>query len=216
MTREGETYTATSEAPRQHGRDLIPNIRAILGRAGLLLAEIEIVGVGTGPGSYTGLRVGVMAAKTIAYATGADLVGLDTLEAVARNGPGDANRIAVIADAQRGDLYVAEWARDYPGGPLRLTQPCRVEPLLSWLARLEPATMVLGPALESGAIRSSIPPHCLSAEPGSGLPEGRQLIELALGAHSRGVRDDLWNLEPHYLRKSSAEDKWEAQRPPVG
>jgi len=178
------------------------------------MAEIELVGVGVGPGSYTGLRVGVTAAKTIAYATGAILVGLDTLEVVACNAAGEATQIAVIADAQRGDVYVAEWERDCPGGPLRLTQPCQVEPLLAWLCRLAPSAVILGPALESGTIRASIPPDRLPADPGSNFPDARHLIQLALDAHTKGTHDDLWKLEPRYLRRSSAEEKWEARRPP--
>ncbi len=216
MTRGGETYTASALAARQHGRDLIPCIRAVLGTAHLTMAEIELVGVGVGPGSYTGLRVGVMAAKTIAYATGAVLVGLDTLEAIASNAAGEATRIAVIADAQRGDLYVAEWERDCPGGPLRMAQPCQVEPLSTWLRGLAKAAVILGPALESATIRASLPPHRLPADPGSNFPAGAHLIQLALGAHAKGVHDDPWNLEPRYLRKSSAEEKWEARRPPAG
>ena len=215
MTRRGETYSMSAEAARQHGRDLIPCIRAILGRAQVKLAEIELVGVGVGPGSYTGLRVGVMAAKTIAYATGAVLVGLDTFEAIACNAAGEATRIAVIADAQRGDLYVAEWGRACAGGPLHLTQPCQVEPLLGWLRRLAPSDVFLGPALESGTIRASIPPHRLPADPGSNFPDARHLIQLALDAHTKGIHDDMWNLEPRYLRRSSAEEKWEARRPPA-
>ncbi len=197
-------------------RDLIPCIRTVLGTAHLTMAEIELVGVGVGPGSYTGLRVGVMAAKTIAYATGALLVGLDTLEAIALNAAGEATRIAVIADAQRGDLYAAEWERDCPGGPLRLTKPCQVEPMSAWLRGLGPTAVILGPALESATIRASIPPHRLPADPGPNFPAGQHLIQLALEAHTKGTHDDLWNLEPRYLRKSSAEEKWEARRPPAG
>ncbi len=176
MTRGGETYTASALAGRQHGRDLIPCIRTVLGTAHLTMAEIELVGVGVGPGSYTGLRVGVMAAKTIAYATGALLVGLDTLEAIALNAAGEATRIAVIADAQRRDLYAAEWERDCPGGPLRLTKPCQVEPMSAWLRGLGPTAVILGPALESATIRASIPPHRLPADPGPNFPAGQHLI----------------------------------------
>ena len=55
------------------------------------------------------------AAKTLAYATGAALVGLDSLEAVACNAPEDALRVSVVADAQRGDVYSAEFARTSVG-----------------------------------------------------------------------------------------------------
>jgi tRNA threonylcarbamoyladenosine biosynthesis protein TsaB len=213
LTREGRIHTATSNAGRQHGRDLIPCIRAILGEAHVEIRDIEVIGVGLGPGSYTGLRVGVMAAKTIAYATGAKLVGLDTLEAVAYNAPSESTRIAVIADAQRGDLYVAEWARDSAGGPLRSILPCQVEPMVAWLRRLEPSVAVLGPALESPAIRAAISPAHRASDPGSNFPDSRHLIELALRAQERGVFEDVWSLEPRYLRRSSAEEKWESRGP---
>ncbi len=71
----------------------------MLADAGLALRDIELIGVGLGPGSYTGLRVGVTAAKTLAYVTGALLVGFDSLEAVARNAPDQASRVSVVADA---------------------------------------------------------------------------------------------------------------------
>ncbi len=78
--------------------------------------------VSVGPGSFTGLRVGVVCAKTLAYANGCQLAAVDTLEAIAANSPADVVSVHVIADAQRGDLFVAdycrksivEWDRDRP------------------------------------------------------------------------------------------------------
>ncbi len=122
-TRAGKVYTSASEAGRRHGRDLIPCVAAILAEAGLNVGQVDVLGVGLGPGSYTGLRVGVMAAKTLAYVTGAAVVGLDSLEAVARNAPPEALRISVIGDAQRGDLYVADFVRPAPGATPVPTQP---------------------------------------------------------------------------------------------
>jgi tRNA threonylcarbamoyladenosine biosynthesis protein TsaB len=201
-----------SGAGRQHGRDLIPAIRAILGMAEVEASEIELVGVGLGPGSYTGLRVGLTAAKTIAYATGALVVGLDSLEVIAGNAPSEAVRVAVIADAQRGDLYISDWARDCPGDALRSTQPCRIESLQAWLLGLEPGVVVLGPALQTPEIRAAIPARHLMDDPDSDFPDADRLIKLALDAQKVGSPDYLWTLEPRYLRRSSAEDKWEAKR----
>jgi tRNA threonylcarbamoyladenosine biosynthesis protein TsaB len=150
----------------------------------------------------------VTAAKTLAYATGAVLVGIDTLEAVARNAPGDALRVAVIADAQRGDLYVSSFVRNVPGQVLRPDQPCQVKHLVAWLDQLDPAVFILGPALDSRSIRASIPPDRLPEIAPANYPDGRHLIDLAVDADASGRHDDLWVLEPRYLRRSSAEEKW--------
>jgi tRNA threonylcarbamoyladenosine biosynthesis protein TsaB len=208
-TRLGRVYSAITEAGRRHGRDLIPQLAGILAVAGLTVEEVDVLAVGLGPGSYTGLRVGVMAVKTLAYVTGAEVVGLDSLEAMARNAPATAMRISVIGDAQRGDLYVADFVRQAPGAKPVPTQPTHIERLVDWLARLEPGQFVLGPGLNSPSIRAAIPPELVPSDPGRNFPEGNALIELAGEIWTSGRRDDPWTLEPHYFRKSAAEEKWE-------
>jgi tRNA threonylcarbamoyladenosine biosynthesis protein TsaB len=102
--RDGTTRTSTTDHAQKHGSDLIPALSKLLAEAGTAPGEIELFGVGLGPGSYTGLRVGVTAAKTLAHVTGGILVGLDSLEVIAWNAPGCATRVHVVADAQRGDV----------------------------------------------------------------------------------------------------------------
>jgi tRNA threonylcarbamoyladenosine biosynthesis protein TsaB len=212
--RSGMVFTATTDAARQHGRDLLPTLAATLKSAGLALKSAELFAVGLGPGSYTGLRVGLTAAKTVAYATGAPVVGLDSLAAVARNAPADAVRISVVADAQRGELYVAEFSRQAPGAPLICMRVSQIEPLAAWLARLEATTFVLGPALNSPRIQAALPAWLTATDPALNYPDGHRLVELAREAWASGQRDDPWLLEPRYLRRSAAEEQWDSRNPP--
>jgi tRNA threonylcarbamoyladenosine biosynthesis protein TsaB len=211
--RSGSRHVATTNRARRHGRDLIPSLAATLRDAGLTANDTDVIAVGLGPGSYTGLRVGLTAAKALAYATGASLLGLDTLEAIALNAPPESRRISVIADAQRGQLYVADFARDASAGPLLRRRATRIESLACWLEGLEPETLVLGPGLESPRIQSALPGGLLNHDPELNYPDSHWLIELAIQSWARGVRGDVWLLEPNYLRQSSAEELWEARCP---
>jgi tRNA threonylcarbamoyladenosine biosynthesis protein TsaB len=209
----GTVFASSTEGARHHGRDLIPRLAATLREAGLSLRDVEALAVGLGPGSYTGLRVGLTAAKTLAYATGVPLIGLDSLEAIARNAPSESSQISVIGDAQRGQLYVAEYVQE-PDTQMICTRACQIEPIPAWLARLEPGTLVLGPALDSHRIRHAFPAGFEFPDPALNYPVGHRLIELARETWSSGRRDDPWALEPRYLRQSSAEEQWDSRNPP--
>jgi tRNA threonylcarbamoyladenosine biosynthesis protein TsaB len=209
-----QVYATTTEASRRHGRDLIPCVRSLLAEGGLRAVDLDVVAVGLGPGSYTGLRVGVTAAKTLAYVTGAALLGLDSLEMVGRNAPPQVLRVSVLGDAQRGDVYVADLQRPVAGAPLRPIRESHIEPLSAWLDRLEPGTCVLGPGLESPGIRSALPAGLIADDPARNYPQGRHLIEMACEVYHSGHRQNPWLAEPRYLRRSAAEDQWETR--PLG
>ena len=75
---------------RRHARDLAPAVRDLLAEQGWPARSLEAVIVSRGPGSYTGLRVGIMSAKTLAYATGCALLAVDTFAVIARQAPPEA------------------------------------------------------------------------------------------------------------------------------
>jgi tRNA threonylcarbamoyladenosine biosynthesis protein TsaB len=186
-------------------------LKSLLATASIEPAGLQAIAVGLGPGSYTGTRVGVTAAKTLAYATGAALIGLDSLRVIGRGAPADALRVSVIADAQRGELYVADFLRPAAGASLTSAGETRIEALASLIGRLEAGTVVMGPALDSPRIRGSIPAAFLAPSGGGTHPRAVDLIELAVEAMAAGRRDDPWLLEPLYLRRSAAEDQWDAR-----
>ena len=206
---DGSVVVAATDPVQRHGRGLIPAIRDLLRAAGLRVGDLEALAVGLGPGSYTGLRVGVTAAKVLAYAAGRPLVGFDSLEAIARNAPPDALRVAVVADAQRGDLFAADFRRDSAGGTLDRLAPTRVEPAGRWASALEPGTLVLGPGLDR--LMLDLPDSVTLAPPELGEPLGAGLAQLALALLAAGRCDAPWFLEPVYLRRSAAEDQWDAR-----
>lgn len=96
---------------RRHAQSLVFEIGELLQQHGLKPPDVDLVSVSRGPGSFTGLRVGMVCAKTFAYATGSRFISIDTFMAIANNVPSTINRVHVIEDAQREDLFAAEYVR---------------------------------------------------------------------------------------------------------
>lgn len=210
-TKSGASGEGTTAVSRQHGCDLVPMIRDLLLAAGLKAVDLTTVAVGLGPGSYTGLRIGLTAARMLAYVAGAKLIGFDSLEGFAQNAPDDALNVRVIADAQRGDVYCATFERSEVGGVLRTVQPSRIEPIARWVEELEPGAFILGPGLQSEPIRAALPDRVVVADSDLNQPSGRRLVDLARRIEAGGSEFDLWGLEPNYIRRSAAEDQWAAR-----
>jgi tRNA threonylcarbamoyladenosine biosynthesis protein TsaB len=207
---DGLIVVAAPDPSARHGRALVPAISDLLARVGLTVADLDGLVVGLGPGSYTGLRIGLTAAKTLAYAAGKPLAGVDSLDIVARNAPDETLLVSVIADAQRGDLYVADFRRPAVGLPLERLGATRIVPLGDWVAALPHETLVLGPAVTLDRVATRLPPTArLPAHPDAHWPDPHRLAELALEVWQSGRRDDPWYLEPVYLRRTAAEEQWD-------
>ena len=195
------------DGPGRHGRNLLPGIAALLAEAGLVPRDLDAIAVGLGPGSYTGLRVGLTAAKTLAFALGRPLIPLDSFAAIARNAPPEAASILVIADAQRGDVYLGEFAPSGDGQPPRPLGPIRLVALAEWAATLPPGTWVLGAGLDR--LRVAWPDHARVGTPDQGHPAAEHLVALGLEGFRAGRFADPAGVEPAYIRRSAAEDQWD-------
>lgn len=90
---------------KTHSQRLIPLLNDLLKSGNLTLRDIDLVAVTVGPGSFTGLRIGISSAKAIAYAIGAKMVGVKTLDALSRNCIGYTGIICPILDARRNEVY---------------------------------------------------------------------------------------------------------------
>lgn len=202
---DGVHVRSLEQAGRRHAQTLTREIRELLSEHHVAPRELAGVGVSLGPGSFTGLRVGVMCAKTLGYALRCPVVGVETFrliaEAVADDG---VTRVHVIGDAQRGDLFLGEYSRTEIGW--RREGAHQIVPAEAWLASLGPDDIVTGPGLTKvtsypTAARSLVTPETTQ-------PSARVLALVARRQVLAGEADDFWTLAPIYLRPSAAEEQW--------
>jgi tRNA threonylcarbamoyladenosine biosynthesis protein TsaB len=198
------------ELGRKHAQSLIPTIQQLLVSHGKQPAEVGLVAVSVGPGSYTGLRVGVVCAKTFAYALACPLTAVDTLQAIAVNSPAGIERIEVVADAQRGDLFSGRYQRSEPGNWERIGD-VQVLSAEEWASRLAAGDTVSGPGLEKyGDLALG---KCRALPVDFWVPTASNIARLGIRLLAIGETADPGNVEPLYLRRSSAEVQWERLHP---
>jgi tRNA threonylcarbamoyladenosine biosynthesis protein TsaB len=195
------------EETRRQARDLAPAVAALLAEQSWRPHEVQAVVVSRGPGSYTGLRVGIMSAKTFAYATSCVLLAVDTFAAIALQTPESVARVDVLADAQQDKVYVQPFAHDANGW--HPSADLAIRPFADWLAGRESNAWVTGPGLHKWA--TQLPADVPSVEASLWEPLPASLLRLGLSRYAAGERDDPWTLEPLYLRPSSAEEQWRAR-----
>ena len=193
---------------RQHAVEFLPCLAAVCRAHGVAPPEIRRVYVSIGPGSFTGLRIGLTAARIIALATGASIAGVGTLEVIAQNAaemPGPPQQVAVILDAKRKRVYGA--AFQWKGGKyLPDGEPAEVEPG-TFLASQTPTCVVLGEGaiLHPDAVNASgltILPESLFA------PRAKIVYRLGMARAVAGALIDRRSLTPHYVRPPEAEERW--------
>lgn len=208
----------TLDSDRRSAQTLAPAIFELLRSRAIAPGAIGLVATTVGPGSFTGLRVGVTTAKTFAYAVRAEVIGVSTLEAIAAEllpkQVGHAREIHAVLDAQRKELFVGRFQAeaiddDSPDRCGRLLLS-RAEPDVimseeNWLAALTPDAIVTGTGLKR--LLSRLPATITVATGEQWQPRAATVGKLALSHYARGQRDDLWTLAPVYLRPSYAEEK---------
>jgi tRNA threonylcarbamoyladenosine biosynthesis protein TsaB len=202
-------------AERRSAQTLAPAIVEVLRQAAIESEQLKLVATTIGPGSFTGLRVGVTTAKTFAYAVNAQVLGVSTLAAIAHQAPAElfgAAQVAVeaVLDAQRKELFVARFQSEAgsaaSGLPaLRGVEADHIVPADRWLAGLTPGTLVTGAGLQK--LLPRLPGGVTALEPVQWQPRAATIGRLAWRDYQTGRRDDLWRLAPVYLRPSYAEEK---------
>lgn len=203
-------------AQRAHAVELLPTVAGLCLAHSVEPAIVRVIFVSIGPGSFTGLRIGVTAARFMAMATGARLVPVETLEVIAQNAldaPDPPKRVAVIVDAKRGRAYAAAFTQSGTESYAAVTAPSEVElpAFLAEQAGIDPQCGVLGSGIRQHG--QAVQESGLRALSNS-LAEPRADVVYRLGSRQadRGQFVDYRFVLPHYIRRPEAEEKWATGR----
>ena len=183
---------------------IVSNIDFALKEANLCLEDIQGFGVGLGPGSWTGIRVGVTVGKILAYSTNKPVSGVPTLEVLAYNARSIPALICPIINAVRDTVYAAFYrmkngnlikASEYYVGDLQGLSEMVKEPTVFIGTGAQAYSQLISQALGSSGI---------GIEAIEDVPKGSTVALLAANRLKRGKSDDVLSLEPLYLKESTA------------
>jgi tRNA threonylcarbamoyladenosine biosynthesis protein TsaB len=191
-----------------HAETLIDRMSAALATGGHALADVGLLVFGRGPGTFTGLRIGLGTAKGLALSHGTPLVGISSLEALAFSA-GVEGMIAPLIDARRGELYAALYEVRLDGGrpnarlavPERVVRPDILEAALGLSSRADRVRFV-----GNGAIRYADTARALGEllPSSAAAPDPCRMALVGLERYRDRGGDDLAALEPSYLREPDA------------
>lgn len=196
----------TLPSDQRTARSLLPTIRSLLDSCEWKPSQLDLISVTTGPGSFTGLRIGVTTAKTLAYATSAQLVEVHTLAAIAAGVSMPYERLWTLLDAQRQELFVAEFKPDWQNQSKEIPKT-RIVSVAQWLQELRVGDVVSGPPLQK--LSDRLPADVQTADASEWAPRAEIVGRLGVTAFLSGHVVDAMQLVPRYYRKSAAEEKAE-------
>jgi len=209
---------------KNHSVRLMPTVERLLQELDLAPSDLQLIAVGMGPGSYTGVRIGVTTAKMMAWALSIPLVGVSTLLAMAAGvGPVE-GWICPLIDARRGRVYTGLYR--YEAGELRLVRPETVTVWTDWVSEvlvpLDGPVWLVGEdaLLHQETARSRLGERLTMPQPEHRLPRPSSIGRLAWAWYSgRWISPqkdtvmvlaqgaDIHRFVPRYLQKTEAEQK---------
>ena len=208
---EGTRLVAQEQhgAAGTHSERLLASIEHVLAVVRWQCSEIEGIAVAIGPGSFTGLRIGLATAKGLAIATGIPVAGASSLASLALNGRGFSGTVVPLIDARRGELYAAAWTVDAVGTMKALLPECVASPadVVRKLKKIKGALLLVGDGalVYADALCDGLGRRAQVAGGTQLWPQAINLAELTHEHLASAKSDGVAELLPNYIRRSDAE-----------
>lgn len=210
-----------SDLKTTHSVRLMPVIERCLQDVGWKAKDLDAIFVSRGPGSYTGVRIGVTTAKTLAWTLGIPLVGLSSLQIIAQNGLGRADYVMTLIDARRGQAYRGLYHQMHKEQAAEILTPFKEEGFVDVAEELKQLDKVEGSILFLGS-GAEVNQELLQQALGNRARFGQVVDHLPRGFHIMNLGQHYWEqrvegeaihqFAPEYLRLAEAEANWIAQQ----
>lgn len=190
-----------------HSQIIMPMLDDMLKFAGVDIGEIDVFATAIGPGSFTGLRIGIATAKALAQGGGKKVIGISSLHGLAENVYEECKIICPIIDARRGDVYNALYLN---GECIEKERAININELLEELKGKTEHIVFVGDGalLHKDLIIENLFEKAQFASPSKIMAKASSIANLALKRAKNNDFDDIYNLEPIYLRQSQAEREY--------
>ena len=193
----------SQESKLYHSENLLPQIEQVLNIA--KVEKVDAVAVSIGPGSFTGLRIGLAAAKALAYAWKVPIIGVPTLHALAYHFPLTSATVMTLIDAQKNSAYVQSFKNAAP------IDEVTVKPI----AEILTAAGELGEVILCGDVLNkikSLPDNVTFAPINARMPRAVNVAICGKNLLDAGKVGNVMDMEPLYLRRSEAEELWDRRK----
>ena len=188
-----------------HGKEIVSSLEAVFNEVKWKPEDIDLIAVSIGPGSYTGLRIGVTCAKTLAYGLGKPVIDVPTLDVLAGNIKDDVKHICPVIDAKRKRVYACIYSRNNSKNK-RTTDFLIITP--DELKDILPeSTLIFGDGVAPYKEIFTQMKVTIIEDEKPGIAEAVDVARLGLERYEQGERCEINELVPLYLRKSEAEEK---------
>ena len=196
---------SSREVRLTHSETLLPQIEKVL-EISEAENKIEVVAVSIGPGSFTGLRIGLATAKALAYAWNVKIIGVPTLQALAYNFPAGVVAIPML-DAQKNRAYFQKFKDCRKISEIEILP---IDEIVRLAGEIEDEVCLCGDV--TGKIKIELPENVKIAPANLRMPRAANVALCARDLISAGKIDNVMNLEPLYIRRSEAEVLWELRQ----
>ena len=199
----------------RHGEELHSNLDFLLSSTGKKISDLEGLCIGTGPGSFTGLRIGLTAARTLAQVRELPIVGVSSLDLLAYNLSSTGAWLVPVIDARRQRVYTAlyrGWDQDIAGQRIDAARAVGLEELLAELQILDPEGVFYFAGNGVNSYQSLLADSALNiklASADKNIIRGGVVAALGQYYLAQGRRDNYLELTPDYLKKPQAEINWQ-------